>query len=616
MPESSVPASDIQLVNVMFVHTIPETGRLLPSASQWNAIELDFNLLPRSSSSSNSHDYSIPSPYSKSYDYDIVIADKKHFKRFLYGLVALILVIIAIVLLVNLLPHKQKHRGPSKNLSLAINQALMFFDAQKSGLYPRNSPVKFRGDSGIQDGSSSNPPVNLVGGFYDSGNNVKFTFTTAYTITLLSWSVIEYQEKFAYIDELDHVKNIIKWGTDYLLKAFVYSNSTSSTVLYSQVGSTGSDISCWQRPEDMNNPRPVSVCSSTDSDLAGEIIAALSAASIVFKEDNSYSKSLVEAAEKLFQAASVDDPGHRPRTYTADDVCGGGAAKFYNSSGYQDELVWGGTWLSFATGNTTYLAYATNRFREADQDQIISEKGLFYWNNKIAATAVLMTRLRFFKDPGYPYEAALGNSSKNTDFLMCSYLSDKTFKKTPGGLIILRPEYGQQLQFAATASFLSKLYCDYLKLLRKTGSSCDTQGFSLQMLQKFSLSQVNYILGDNPMKMSYVVGFGDHYPTKVHHRSASIPWDGQYHSCPEGDRWLYSKDPNPNVLLGAMVGGPDQSDNFFDDRSKPQFTEPTISSNAGLVAALIGHYELPDSLDLGINQTGIFDKIILTASTP
>lgn len=102
-----------------------------------------------------------------------------------------------------------------------------------AGHYPSNSPVKFRGNSGLQDGESV--PGGLVGGFYDSGNNIKFSFPTAYTVTLLSWTVIEYHEKFADIGELDHVKDIIRWGSDYLLEIFVPPNSSlNSITLYSQ----------------------------------------------------------------------------------------------------------------------------------------------------------------------------------------------------------------------------------------------------------------------------------------------------------------------------------------------------------------------------------------------
>jgi len=59
---------------------------------------------------------------------------------------------------------------------------------------PTNSPVKFRGDSELQDWDSAK--TDLTGGFYDSGNNIKFTFTTTYTMTLLSWIVMEMHAKY------------------------------------------------------------------------------------------------------------------------------------------------------------------------------------------------------------------------------------------------------------------------------------------------------------------------------------------------------------------------------------------------------------------------------------
>lgn len=112
-----------------------------------------------------------------------------------------------------------------------VQQWILFLAA---GHYPRNSPVKFRGDSGLQDGNLAK--TDLTGGFYDSGNNIKFTFTTAYTVTLLSWTVVEYRSKYADIGELDHVRDIIRWGSDYLLKVFIPPSSTagSNLTLFSQ----------------------------------------------------------------------------------------------------------------------------------------------------------------------------------------------------------------------------------------------------------------------------------------------------------------------------------------------------------------------------------------------
>ncbi|KAL5560403.1 hypothetical protein UlMin_036614 [Ulmus minor] len=620
-------STDVERPPVRFVHTISEAGRLLPSSSRWNSIEVDFKLGPQSSTGYDS----LPSRYSKSYVYDLVITDRKHFKRFLYISGSVAFLVLALILVVHFVPRKHEHHGHSKNLTLAVNQALTFFDAQKSGPYPKDSPVKFRGDSGLQDGnSSSSDHPNLVGGFYDSGNNMKFSFPTAYTITLLSWTVIEYHQKYADIGELDHVKDIIKWGTDYLLKVFVppqKDGTTQGSLLYSQVGFSGkdtetpSDTNCWERPEDMDYQRPVSFCdSSVATDLAGEIVAALSAASIVFKEDSVYSVKLVKAAENLYELTRNKDPSEQG-TYTELDECGKEARNFYNSSGYLDELVWGGTWLFFATGNASHLEYATKIFSSAQSNETSFDKGIFYWNNKLTANAVLLTRLRFFHDIGYPYEDALSQSALMTDSLMCSYFSDEPFSWTQGGLILQSPENeAPPLQFAATASFLSKLYSDYLSGLRRSGSSCATAGgFSVEMLKTFSTSQVNYILGDNPMRMSYMVAYGQQFPTQVHHRSASIPWDdGKRYSCEDGKRWLLSKDPNPNVLVGAMVGGPDSFDKFVDERDKPTFTEPSISSNAGLVAALIALHDPPSGsgINLGMDLMGLFEKIPLNPTAP
>lgn len=135
----------------------------------------------------------------------------------------------------------------------------------------------------------------------------------------------------------------------------------------------------------MKHNRPVFTCGITASDLSGEMIAAMAASSLVFEEDKSYSKSLIQASESLFDLATKHS---NQATYTADGVCGGGARSFYNSTSYKDELVWGATWLFFATGNLTYLTYATDYFEIARQDELPSDRGIFYWNNKIPATAV------------------------------------------------------------------------------------------------------------------------------------------------------------------------------------------------------------------------------------
>lgn len=59
--------------------------------------------------------------------------------------------------------------------------------------------------------------MDLVGGYYDAGDNIKFGFPMAFTTTMLSWSVLEFGGMMK--SELGNAKTAIRWATDYLLKA-------------------------------------------------------------------------------------------------------------------------------------------------------------------------------------------------------------------------------------------------------------------------------------------------------------------------------------------------------------------------------------------------------------
>ena len=70
----------------------------------------------------------------------------------------------------------------------------------------------------------------MVGGYYDAGDHVKFGLPMAFTVTMLSWGVIEYGREIAAAGELPHAMEAIKWGTDYFIKAH-----TSPNVLWAEV---------------------------------------------------------------------------------------------------------------------------------------------------------------------------------------------------------------------------------------------------------------------------------------------------------------------------------------------------------------------------------------------
>ena len=72
-----------------------------------------------------------------------------------------------------------------------------------------------------------------MGGYYDAGDNAKFHFPMAFSVTMLSWSVIEYEHKYRANGEYNHVRDLIKWGADYLLLTF--NSSPKINQIYTQV---------------------------------------------------------------------------------------------------------------------------------------------------------------------------------------------------------------------------------------------------------------------------------------------------------------------------------------------------------------------------------------------
>lgn len=182
----------------------------------------------------------------------------------------------------------------SFNYGEALSKSLLYFESQRSGRLPYNQRVVWRYHSGLADGLEQGVKsqsititsisfysyqlehivflqgsfllspfwywmqcvsyiyvhafhfgnlicsdiytccqVDLVGGYYDAGDNVKFGLPMAFTITMLSWSVIEYSEQISGAGEYEHALEAIKWGTDYFIKAHTHPH-----VLWAEVSSS------------------------------------------------------------------------------------------------------------------------------------------------------------------------------------------------------------------------------------------------------------------------------------------------------------------------------------------------------------------------------------------
>ncbi|KAH6781528.1 glycosyl hydrolase 9C1 [Perilla frutescens var. frutescens] len=473
-----------------------------------------------------------------------------------------------LVLLVGLVAIGATVVESSFDYGVALDKTLLFFEAQRSGKLPSTHRVNWRSDSGLRDGYAQG--VNLVGGYYDAGDHVKFGLPMAFSVTMLSWAAVDFQEDFIKLNQMGHILEAIKWGTDYFIKCHPQPN-----VLWGQVGDGSSDHYCWERAEDMTTSRMAYKLDAEHpgSDLAGETAAALAAASLAFKPyDSAYSNLLLVHAKQIFSFANSF------RGLFTDSI--DNAKQFYTTSGYYDELLWGATWLHRASNEEYYLKYVVDNCASfGGTGWAVKE---FSWDNKYAGVQILLTKVHQRK-----YTSTLQQYQAKADYFTCACMQKNdgyNVQRTPGGLLYLRE--WNNMQYSASASFLLTVYSDYLSKAKKT-VNCPEGQIQPQEVLNFAKSQADYILGKNPKSMSYLVGYGQNYPIHVHHRGASIASISILHSavdCVEGfETWYKRTEANPNVLHGALVGGPNANDEFTDDRSVYEQTEPTLSGTAPLV---------------------------------
>ncbi|MGL5865777.1 MAG: glycoside hydrolase family 9 protein [Dermatophilaceae bacterium] len=414
-----------------------------------------------------------------------------------------------------------------------LGKSVQFYEAQMSGAKPAWNRTAWRASANLTDGADNK--VDLSGGWHDAGDNVKFGFPMAWTGTQLSWNYLRYPEAFAAAGEEVSLKRQLRHVNDYFIKAHPQDN-----VLWVQVGEGQKDHPIWAAPETSAAERRSFKVDATSpgTDVAAETAASMAAASMVFaQEDPAYSAKLLDHATRLYAFAD------KYRGKYSDAVPD--AAKYYNSfSGYQDELVWGALWLHKATGDQAYLAKAEKEFPPI----AYSSSYTMSWDNKAFGSFLLLAEV----------------TDKPTYFAKVEQWLDGEMPGggkpyTPGGLL-----FGTDFLSVPYAMGVVNGALAYMDLIGPNHPKYATY-------RNFVVKQTDYVLGANPESMSYVVGFGEKFPTQPHHRAASGVTD------------INATTPNKHVLVGALIGGPGRDDQFSDKRTDYRQMEPAISSNAKLV---------------------------------
>lgn len=453
------------------------------------------------------------------------------------------------------------------NYGEALQKAIIFYEEQRSGDLPDTGRVNWRGDSGLTDGADVG--LDLTGGLYDAGDNVKFNLPMAYTSAMLAWSVYEDTDAYKQSGQYEYICDTIRWVNDYLMKCH-----PEDEVYYYQVGDGNADHGWWGPSEVMQMNRP-SYCVTVDnpgSCVVGEAAASLAAASVIFADtDADYAAGCLTHAKSLYAFAekTKSDAG-----YTA-------ANGFYNSwSGFYDELSWAAVWLYLATDDEGYLEKAERYWDEQEHNY----KWTMCWDDVSTGATLMLAKLTGDKEYSVWME-------QNLDYWTTGVNGERV-NYTPKGLAYL--DTWGALRYATTEAFIAALYADW-----EGCSAAKRDTYS-----EFAESQINYALGSTGY--SYMVGFGENYPQHVHHRTAQGSYSDNMNE-PATAR---------HILYGALVGGPNQNDDYPDNVSDYTTSEVACDYNAGFVGALARMYAAYGGQtlkDFGAVETPTDDEIFVEA---
>ncbi len=482
----------------------------------------------------------------------------------------------------------------SFNYAEALQKSIYFYDAEKCGPGITGGELEWRGDCHVEDSEvplipktadsvgtnmsqefidenravldpDGNGTLDLHGGFHDAGDHVKFGLPQSYSISTLGWGFYEFRDSYRKINEEDHMIDILKWGNDYLLRS-TFMDETGEVVAFCyQVGEGSIDHTWWQPPElnlkdKVQRPAYFATSETPASDQCAGAAAALTVNYLNFKEEEpEYARKCLDTAKALYRFA-VKNRGL------------GYSGGFYNSSFDEDDLSWAAVWLNIATGEQSYIndinAVSADGKYTGYLKKIISStqddwQNIWVhcwdtvWGGVFAKLAPITNDERDWYIFRWNLEYWSGIQHENS--------ADGNYMTgTPAGFKVVST-WGSA-RYNAAEQLCAVVYTKY------TGE---------QDVSDWAKSQMNYILGDNPLGRSYEVGYSDSYAEHPHHRAA------------HGSKTLSMLDPtaHKHTLWGALVGGPDNSDNHVDETTDYVYNEVAIDYNAGFVGALAGLYE-------------------------
>jgi len=479
--------------------------------------------------------------------------------------------------------------GIEYNYAKALQYSQYFYDANMCGTdVDKNTQYKWRSDCHVYDAKlpldskntnmtdsfiSKNKSVldpdgdgylDVAGGFHDAGDHVKFGMPEAYSGSTLGWGYYEFKDEYTKTGQDKHIETILKCFNDYFMKSTFLDSKGKVVAFCYQVGDGDVDHAYWQAPEidEMFRRGWFANDEMPSTDCITAAAASLAANYMNFKDkDQTYAEKNLKYAKALFDYAEKTPT----KSCNAD-----GPKGYYTSSKWQDDYCWAASWLYLATKDDHYLDQVLTYF-----DYYAPSCWTQCWNDVWSGTACLLGEIDDAIDKNGSvledrYKTATNKSpyeeinfwsqiAKTVD----NWMNGTNVTITPGGYAFLN-QWGSARYNTAT----QLLALVYDKHHNDTASKYST----------WAKSQMNYLMGNNPLNRCYIVGYNDISAKHPHHRAAS----GLSKCEDPGD--------HKHVLYGALVGGPGSKDEHNDVTSDYVYNEVTIDYNAAFVGACAGMY--------------------------
>ncbi len=485
------------------------------------------------------------------------------------------------------------------NFAEALQKSLYFYDAEKCGTaagYDKGGRLEWRGS--CHEGDEKIPltntnlsksfiekyknildpdgdgAVDVHGGFHDAGDHVRFGLPQSYSAGTLGWGFNEFRDSYEAIGEDEHMIEILRYFTDTFLRcSFLDENGNLIAFCY-MVGEGDADHTYWGPPElyPENLPRPADfvTAETPGSDVCASTAAALCTSYLNFKDsDPEYAKKCLTVAKAMYDFAK------KYRGIATEDG-------YYTSAYDEDELAWAAAWLYECTGNMDYIkditsvdetgnytGYMKRIIPDTFKQNIWYNSWVHCWDAVWGGVFLKLNQL-FPENELFDFIA-----SWNVEFLSGGVAkhkdpNDKNYYKTsPAGYTMINGWGSARYNAAAQLSALV-----YMK------NHPERTDFG-----EWAKSQMEYLMGRNPMGYSYIVGYGyeqglpfAHHP---HHRAAHGSKTNSMNDPPE----------HRHILWGALAGGPDSNDYHIDSTTEYAYNEVAIDYNAAFVGACAGLYK-------------------------